>query len=320
MSFAPPTRRNGGATVLLLLALGVVFVLGFRVVALFGESIVWRKGIAATEAAARTGLYLLEPMEFTPADIEAPLHPTTFLDVLTWSARSNGLYPELFHDLESSDILIDRATISVLARPLSATVPPIATEVYGIPAFRISEGRHWLENGSVIAATGCLPVGIQQAFLPVPSTLLPFSISFGFQTNAVTVVHWSSGSTPAAHIQFLGYTHGSTPEGLPPPELALGNTVTLLDATPSDIAELQARITGRIVVVPVLDGQTVTSFLRIRLLSLDATADGYETSWAFVPSATVRSALPPPPPGFGPPPLPSDIPALGGVLRPWRDS
>jgi hypothetical protein len=257
-------------------------------------------------------------MEFTPPSVEAPITDGELVAHLTWMARSNGLFPEYFEDLVLTDLARGPISLSVMVRPLDNGVAPILSDVYGIPATRMSEGRQWLDSGTVWASTGCLPLGVQIGDIPDPEDPTPFQVPFGMATNAATVVLWAGGSAPIEHIRFLGFTVGGAPEGITPPEVALGDPVGLLNATPADILALQSRFNGRLAVIPLLSGANIVQFARVRLLGIVSTIGGLELRMRMAPSAVVRGAIPQPLPITGPPPVLADVPEIGVALRPWR--
>ncbi|MFT5125407.1 MAG: hypothetical protein ACI9TH_003102 [Kiritimatiellia bacterium] len=319
MKRAPSQSRKGGATVLVLLLLGALLSVAFWVMAHVKESIIWRKGLYATEAAARAGLYRLEPMEYTHPTLDAPTSDAAVLETLNKVAEANGLFPELFEPISGTDVVRGPISLSVLARPFDTGVSPPVSDVYGIPSVRMLYGRQWLdENGLVIGSTGCLPIGIQIADIPDLDSPDPFTLVFGTTTSSVSVVAWTGSSQPLTHIEFLGFALNGTPEGLAPPGLKVQDLVNRLVASPDEFTSIQSRFTGRSAVVPLLNGNQVIRFARIYILSLANGAGGDEIMLRLAPSAVVRAAGSSIPPLAGPPVAQANVPIHGMVLRPWR--
>lgn len=316
---APSSHRQGSTTLALLLIFSIFIVIGFMVIERFGETVVARKGLYATEAAARTGLYLNRPAAYVPPILESVRTDGELLAIMEQVALVNGMYPELYPALQASNLTRNAQSIRLRIWPLDSEIPSQSTLVYGIPAHTISEGRHWLTgSGEVEQALGCLPVGIQIAAVPDLASTAPFVLEFGENTSPATVIQWTGSASPEAHVRYLGFSAGGMPEGLPPPQLSVGNSVTPLNASPGDIAELQARFDGRLAIVPLLNGADVVRFARVRLGEL-VTGPPHTLTLALAPSAAERSALAPPPPPGGPAPLPGDVDPVGLVLHLWRD-
>lgn len=310
--------RCGSIQLPLLFALALVLLVGFRVGANHLEAVVARKAVFAADAVATAGVYLLRPMEYTPPALEAPLSPAARLDILSRMARVNGIYPELFSPMAEADISAGPVSLAVTLRPLDPDMAPFTGEVHGIPAPRMSGGRVWTnELGQAIAATGVLPLGVQAAALPVNDPV-PVDLALGGVGEPLSFLQWSSSlASVVPHLESLGYTFGAAPAGVPPPALDEGATVSRLVPAQPMVDALQALHTGRVVLLPVLNGDTVAGFARVRVHLVTATAP-HQVRLGLAPSAAARCALAPAQPRNLPVPSAASIEAFGRVLRPWR--
>ena len=314
---APTSSQRGSIQLPLLFALALFLGLGFRFGDFFREDVVERKAVYGVEAAATSALYLLQPMEYTPAALETPIPPASLMDIIQRTLLVNGHFPELFSPLAPADVVAGASAVSISVRPLDPDMHAYTGLVYGIPAMRVGPGRAWTnEVGFVIAATGAFPLGVQGAAI-VPDTPVPFEVVLGDSSQPASFLQWGSSSpTVLPHLVSLGFFPGAPPGGTPPPDLAVGQMASRLTPVQSMVDEVRARFIGRVVLLPVLSGDQVTGFARARILSLTA-APPYLLNLGLAPSAAARTALGPAEPRNVPVPPPGTIRAFGEVLRPW---
>ena len=320
MRKAWPSPRRGSIQLPLLFALALFFGLGFRFGDFFREDVVARKSVYGVEAAATAALYLLQPMEYTPPVLEAVLPPAALLDIIRRTLLVNGQFPELFEPLTPGDVAAGPSSVSIRVRPLDPDMHEYTGLVYGIPAMRVGPGRVWTnEVGLAIAATGALPLGVQRASV-VSGTPVPFEVVVGDVSQPASFLQWGvSAPGVLPHLVALGFFPGAPPGGTPPPGLAVGEGVNRLTPLQSMVDEVRARLVGRVVLLPLLEGDLVAGFARARILSLSATPP-YLLTLGLAPSAAARTALGPAEPRNVPVPAPSGLPAFGDVLRPWWSS
>ena len=304
----------------LLFALGLFLALGFRFGDFFREDVIARKSVYGVEAAATAALYLLQPMEYTPPALEAPIPPASFLDIIGRTLLVNGHFPELFEPLMPEDVITGPSSVSIRVRPFDPDMHDYTGLVRGIPAMRLGPGRVWTNDvGHAISATGAFPLGVQISSV-VPDTPVPFEVVVGDTTHPASFLQWGASSPSVLpHLVSLGFFPGGPPEGTPPPGLAIGESVLRLPPLQPMVDEVRARLLGRVVLLPLLQGDQVAGFARARILSLTASPP-YLLMLGLAPSAAARTALGPAEPRNVPVPAPDAIPVFGGVLRPWWSS
>jgi hypothetical protein len=316
---APVFQAKAGSIQLpLLFALALMLAIGFKVGDGFREAVVARKAVYAADAAATAGLYLLQPMEYTPPGLDVPLTPLAQMDILSRTALVNGMFPELFAPMTLADIMAGPVSVSVTFRSLDPDMSPYSGDYHGIPSDRMGAGRVWTnELGLAIAATGVLPLGVQSVAMPVNNPF-PVMLGLGDALAPASFIQWSlSDPLVVSHLLALGFIHGGPPLGVPPPGMSVEDMVIRLPPMQPAVDNLLALLIGRVVVLPVLTGDQVSGFARARILSL-VTTPPYQIQIALAPSAAVRCALGPALPRDYPVPAASDIPQWGLVLRPWR--
>jgi hypothetical protein len=310
--------KAGSLQLPLLFLLALFVAIGFWVGRHSREAVVARKAVYAADAVATNGLLLLHPMEYTPPGLEVPLDPAAQLDILARVALVNGHFPELFEPLEEGDFSVSGVQFAVTLHPLAPGMTSFTGAWHGIPAARLGPGRVWTnELGLAVAATGVTPLGAQVGALPVNNPL-PVELVLDGPGAPLSLLQWP-GSDPdvTSHLLALGFTHGALPEGAPPPALEPGQLVQRLPPLPGPVAQLQARLIGRVLVLPLLQNDQVVDFARVRLLQVIPDAPP-RLLVALAPSAVVRAALGPEEPRNLPAPGPGEVEAFGRVLRPWR--
>lgn len=316
-------RSKGGSIQLpLLFALMLFLSLGLRFGDYFREEVVARKAVYGVEAAATAALYLLQPMEYTPPSLEVPIPPPALLDVVQRTTLVNGHYPELFEPITQADLVTGPVSVALSVHPLDPDMHSYTGRVYGIPAMQIGPGRVWTnEVGMAVASTGVFPLGVQRFVVPPSNPFpLPFEVVIGDASQPASFLQWGA-SDPAilSHLVALGYFHGTPPGGLPPPGMSVDQTVARLLPLQPMVDEIRMRMIGRVVLLPLLAGDRVTSFARARIFALTGTPP-YRLLLGLSPSAAARSAMGPAQPRNITAPLPETIPLYGEVLRPWWSS
>ena len=282
--------RAGSLQPLIVALLLLLWLLGLGLLALYRDTVLQQQALAAAEAVASQALRSLQPPEYALPD-PTPEERSLDLGQLNQLAQANGLGPAAFEPITADDMDVGPTWVRVTPKSKNPRAKSVAVIANGVPAGRIEAGHAWLdEGGEPVGTTGCLPLGVQIAALPDTDGA---GTSFWLQMatskpQAVCLRLSAVSNAPEQQVRYLGFKPAEPLEGLPPPAIEMGDVVSAQPPSAGFLAELRRRLRGRVVVVPLLSGDAVVGFGRLRLE--DANLERMAVRFALAPSAVVRAA------------------------------
>lgn len=270
----------------------VTLLLGWMLIRAASDAALANQAVAVAESAATDLLGSLQPPEYADPEVPSPSGPA--LTRVRQVAAANGMDTRLLAPLTADDIVVGPTWVHVAVRSRGRDGIAGQALACGLPAGRIAAGQVRVDDkGQRIGASGCLPVGIQLAALP-SSGDGPDSrwISLTGSNTQAQCLQLMADVDPADHVRFLGGDSEGKGAVRPPPAVEVGDAPRGIAASGAFWEELQKRLAGRTVVVPLLLDDRVVGFGRVKLDEIDTERGAIRVTLA--PSAVVKSC------GFSP--------------------
>lgn len=261
-----PGSRDGSiqplmAGLLLLVATG-----GFLLLEQDKQRIVQKQGVAAARAIALDALLASHEITGKERSPDAGF----FVERARRIGLANGMGDHAFQPVQKRDIIRAGTWVAATVRPFDPRQPPITVIAQGMPARRIAPGGCMGGGSGQKRPTGCLPLGIQVAGIPAGDAARSMELVLNPRDGDAAPVRFAGASSPVAQqVRFLGAPGRSDSSGCAPPEVVVGASVELLEATDDYLAALDEGLAGKTVIVPYLDGTRVVGFGRLQVEAVD---------------------------------------------------
>jgi hypothetical protein len=256
------TSREGSLTPLVLAMLLILGIVGWFIIESLQVTVLEKRAEAVAEAVALEALYLMQAPEYAPPPGGSEDTRRQRLDAV---ARANGFDARVFQSLAPGDLAVGPTWVSVKIQARHRRANPQEAFAYGLPAGRIAAGSSHRDARGAMTTTGCLPLGISRA-VAGPQ---PWEVNLRGEKAQGRCLRLEAAADPSDHVRFLGSHSGRDVEGVPPPAVEVGQALEAQEVDARFLTEMKARLEGRIVVLPVLQDNTVAGFGRVRIVTVN---------------------------------------------------
>jgi len=208
-------------------------------------------------------------------------------------AAVNGIGRPAFEPLDRGDIRLDGRAVEVTIRARRRGRGPYRAGARAVPAGVVTAGTVLSgDAGQPVRTIGCLPLGIAAAELAGAEAGRRIELRLTGESPNARCVRLPGAKAPAAaYAAYLaGSSRAGSPDGAPPPAVAVGDRVVLEEDAGRFLDALARCGPDGCMIVPLLDGARITGFGLVHIEAVDRGAGAVAATVA--PAAVMRGAMP----------------------------